>query len=205
VKKEIVLTTATAADMLDYGRKSTTLVLENEEIYIMNMVLPAAEKHTTWNMIKDELTMKFGNIDSILFDFDLSGKTGKTIEATVYCINFDMKKIVSELKRKGGILQGVYPLQLYVLKKYQKLIRDSSYLLAFLFRNTIYLAAAANNMLVMNKIIDESEGFNEQNFGYLEGDFRVIYLINIKKEAMEGFLSHDFRIEELKPFNENIF
>jgi len=205
MKKEFIMSVASEADTRDYGRKAVTLVLENEEIYIMNMFLPAAEKHTLWNMIKDELIMKFGNIDSIPFDFDLCGKTGKTIEVMVYCINFDMRKIVSELKRKGGMLKGVYPLQFYVLKKYRKFFRESSYFLAFLLRKRIYLVAIVDKILVMNKIVPENIGLNEQDFGYMTDKIKVIYLLDIPKEAVEGFVPAGHVIKELKPFNEKTY
>jgi hypothetical protein len=199
------MTVASEAHARAYGRKAVTLVLENEEIYIMNLVLPAAEKYTLWNLIKDELIMKFGNIDNILFDFALCRKTGKTMEVMVYCINFDMKKIVSEMKRKGGMLKGVYPLQLYILKEYGKLVRKSSYFLAFLFRKRIYLVAIVDKMLVMNKIMPESEGLNEQDFGYLADKIKVIYLLDIPKEAVEVFLPQDMEIKVLKQFRDKIF
>ncbi|MHC1721128.1 MAG: hypothetical protein AB9844_10775 [Clostridiaceae bacterium] len=205
MRREIILTTVAAAGMQDYGRKATTLVLENEEIYIMHVVLPAAGKYTLWNMIKDELIFKFGNIGCILFDFELRGKKGQSIEAIVYCINFDIKKIASDLKSKGGILKGVYPLQFYVLRKYRKHIGGRNYFLVFLFRNRIYLIAAVNNILIMNKIIHYSKGLNEQDFEYQEEKIRDIYLINIKNEEIKSFLPPDFRIVELKPLSDNTF
>lgn len=205
MKKEIIMTVASEAHARAYGRKAVTLVLENEEIYIMNMVLPAAEKYNLWNMIKDELIMKFGNIDSILFDFALCVKTGKTVEVMVYCINFDIKKIVSELKRKGGMLKGVYPLQFYILKEYGKLVRESSYFLAFLFRKKIYMVAMVDKILVMNKIMPESEGLNEQDFGYLADRIKVIYLLGISKEAVEVFLPPDMGIKVLNQYSDKTY
>jgi hypothetical protein len=169
------------------------IILSGEEAYIMHLELPKACRHEIWQMVKDELGIRFRNTEDILFDFALCRKDSNKYSVVVYCIK-------KKLNYEGVKLKGVYPLQFYVLKKYIHKIKEMNCCLLFFYANKLYLINLEKGIMVTNSISDYSDGLMHTDFCSVPGEIRTIYHINISKDLLDSLSAENLKFVDLGMF-----
>ena len=172
------------------------IILRGEEAYIMHLELPNASWHELWQMVKDELGIRFRNIEDILFDFAVCRKEVDKCNVVVYCIK-------TRLNYEGVKLKGVYPLQFYVVKKYIHRIKERSCFLLFFYENKIYLIKLEKGIVVLNSIYDCCDGLRLTDLCSRPGERSTLYHINISKDLKDSLPEEKLQLVDLGMFEKD--
>jgi hypothetical protein len=172
------------------------IILRGEEVYIMHLELPRACRHELWQMVKDELGIRFRNTEDILFDFAVRRMDGNNYSVVVYCIR-------TRLNYGGIKLKGVYPIQFYVVKKYIHRIKERSCCLLFFYANKFYLIRLKKGIVVMNNVSDSSDNLRHADFCSGPGEISTLYHININKELMDSLHAENLKLVDLGMFEKD--
>jgi len=172
------------------------IILRDEEAYIMHLELPNACWHELWQMVKDEIGIRFRSAEDILFDFAVCRKDGDKCSVIVYCIK-------TRLNYEGVKLKGVYPLQFYVVKKYIHRIKERSCFLLFFYENKIYLIKLEKGIVVLNSIYDCCDGLRLTDFCSEPGEISTLYHINISKDLKDSFSEENLKLVDLGMFGKD--
>jgi len=189
-----------------YKNKKIKVIVDNEEVYIANIVLPKIDKEIIRLMINDELSLRFKNTDNIMFDYFICKKTKKNIEVAVLCFNWNRGNLLENIVKDGGILKGIYPLQFYILEKYRNKINGKNFYFIFLYENSLYIIAAVNGVVIMNKVIKNLDVTSKINFRSYSDKIKHVYYANLNEKFLADYLDEDFCYINLGPINtSNIF
>jgi len=172
------------------------IILKGEEVYIMHLELPNASWQELWRMVKDELGIRFRNIEDILFDFAVCRKESNKCSVLVYCIK-------ARLNYEGVKLKGVYPLQFYVIKKYIHRIKERSCFLLFSYANKIYLIKLEKGIVVLNSIYDHCDGLRIGDFCSGPEKINTLYHINTSRELMDSIPEENLKFVDLGMFGKD--
>ena len=186
---------------INYKNKKIRVIVDNEEIYIINMLLPKANRKVTKDIIKDELSFRFKNLDKIMFDYMILKKSKKSIEVAVFCLNWNRGDFMNALVDKGAKIEGIYPLQLYMLKKFTNKIKDKSFYFIFLYEKSLYFIVAINKYLVMNKVYKKFNNIDEKiDINQFKDKVNILYYANIDKNNLSGFMDEEINFVDLGHF-----
>ena len=200
-----IANTSTISDSsINYKNKNIRIIVDNEEIYTINMILPKANRGIIKTMIKDELGFRFKNLDKIMFDYIILKKNKNSIEAEVFCLNCNSGELIKTLIDKGAKIEGIYPLQLYILRKFNKKIKDKNFYFIFLYEKSLYITVIVDKFLVMNKIYKNFEdNYEKVNINQFKEKINILYYANIDKNNLNEFIDKEINFIDLGCFNHN--
>jgi hypothetical protein len=192
---------------IGYKNKRIKIIVDNEEIYMIKMILPKVGKEKIRMMIVDELSLRFKNLESIMFDYLIYKKNKKNIDAAVFCINWNRGELLKDIVMKDGELKGVYPLQLYILKKFRRNIKEKNFYFIFLYRKSLYITAVVNDSLVMKRVIKNFEsGAEKTNIMTCNDEIKYLYYANMDKKTLADYFDVAMNYVDLGSFQDsNIF
>lgn len=146
---------------IDFANKNLFIVIDGEEVYVKFMMLPKVKKEKLQEIIKSELEYRFKNIDSIMFTYQIIKDNTLTLEVVVFCLNLKELDLIEKCIKRGGKVKGIYPIQFCIWDSYKKVIKDSKYILIFIYENVLYFLACFNNKIIANSVI---KVFTEKSF-----------------------------------------
>ncbi|MGE5627476.1 MAG: hypothetical protein ACM3X7_05075 [Solirubrobacterales bacterium] len=186
-------------DEIDFSKqilkgKKLKLIVKDEEVYILNMVLPKLNRFALNDVIRGELSLRYKNNDNIMFDYSIISKSNNKIHARVFCFHFEDKKTINSVIEAGGIIKSVIPVQFHVLEKYHRKIKHKNYYFVFIYFDRIYLMEVINNIVEMNKIVNEftlEEKFKSNEI------IKTAYHLNIEENIISNYFAKGFELINL--------
>ncbi|GAA0121337.1 MAG: hypothetical protein KID00_05035 [Clostridium argentinense] len=132
--------------------RSVTLIIEGEELFIKNIIIPKVSKRYIYYVLRNEITERYG--EDVMFSYDIVKEDKNHYNTVVYCFQENKYSLLknSSIYNCSGLTIDF--IQNSVKDLYSKEIKDKKYILLFNYRNYIYLLKVKNNILIYNKVIN---------------------------------------------------
>lgn len=174
--------------------KKIKLIVKDEEVYILNMELPKINRFTLIEVIRAELSLRFKNMDNIMFDYSIISRLNNKIQVKVFCCHFEDKKIINGVTDAGATIKSVIPIQFHVLEKNLRKIRQKNYYFVFIYFERLYFIEVINNIVEMNGILKEyslEERFKESE------KVKFVYHLNVEENILNNCFENGFEMMNL--------
>lgn len=190
--------------------KNLFIVVHGEEVYVKLMILPKVSREKLYFIIKQELRVRFKNLDNIMFTYEVFQDNGNCLEVIVFCFNWNEAGLVKNCIETGGDVKGIYPIQFCILDKYRNQIKSENYILIFYLKNNVYLIGCYRNKIVGNSVfrnfdIDNTERFEDEIDSFIvkcnilsrAKELPSIFLLNFFNKALIESLRKNYNCESL--------
>lgn len=130
-----------------------------------------------YDLVKNELTCKFGNIDNIIFHYTVIKESDKRLNIIVYCVNIENLPMLKKEKYNGETFIKVNLIQNYIVSYLSEHIQEKDYFFAFRYKRNIYFLLVNSNNLVANRVIKVNKnlnGYTQEFVRFLE-DYKEEY------------------------------
>ena len=172
------------------------ILLEGEEIYIKQLLLPNTNNENINSIIMNKLNYIYGKkAEDIYYTYSKWRSNIKEIQIMLYCISCDKLKITKQKNYKLQI-KKVNLIQLNYIRYYKKSITEKDYIVILKHNSSIYILAYSDRKLLSNQIINEET--IESSLQFLINKMRTykcsinkIYSININQTIMQKFLQRE--------------
>lgn len=193
---------------VDLKNKNLYLIIEGEEVYIKNLVIPKVEYEMIHEIIKNELSYYFGKIENMLFTYTIFKENKNDFEILVFCINYDKTSLLEQIIDGSNNIKKISLIQLCFLNYFQKQIDVKNYIFIFVYNNILYLIAVQDNKMIYNNLVREQNFYLKfkkivfqfiDKFLYLtdKSELEKIYFVNYSDEKTIDELSINFRCKIL--------
>jgi hypothetical protein len=172
--------------------RNITVLIHGEEIYIENMIIPKVRKIYIYNLVEDRLREKFKDINNIMFSYEIVNSSRVKLDIRVMCINSDCTHLIKKFTENNIDINGIVPVQLYVLNKYKNKINSDNYIFVTEIRNLTYFIACSKDKVLFNEIFHVDSG---DDFLYCLDEFKLklnLLIPNIDFKHME-FLNFPYK------------
>lgn len=187
--------------------RNSVIIIENEEIYTKNIIIPSLNTNKIEKAIRDELKFYYKIDQDITFTYSVLNKNKNNIELQVFYINNNYLNNIRLNK-----IKAVYLIQFCYSEYLNSLIKDDNYILVFLYNNRLYMMFYNNGLLKYNYIFrnfkEELEEFNicvqyfiDMNKD-IEGNLKCIYILGLKNEISVN-IKNSYVIKNLGEVKEN--
>lgn len=191
---------------VDIKGKNLYVIVEGEEVYIKKFILPKVKESLIRNLVKDELSAIFINIEDIVFTYNIVEKHENSIEVIVFCLNSDRIDKLREVVHKNSKLVNVNLIQFYFLSYFKSKINAKIYIFILKHNKDIYFMACKNNIVIANNIIknyyDEEvtnsiREFIKNSFNLIKpNNFEKIYFSNIVDKELIKNVALSYECED---------
>lgn len=135
--------------------RSVCLVLYEEEIYIDNIVIPAAKGKWIEGIIQNNMIYNFEEIDKLSYSYEISKLKNGMLNVRIFCINSESSELFHHVVGKGRVT-SVYLIQFcYVCYSFKKL-RIAKYILIFSSHDYTYLLLCNKATLIKSYVFESS-------------------------------------------------
>ncbi|MCT8976044.1 hypothetical protein N4T77_05480 [Clostridium sp. CX1] len=187
--------------------KNLFIVVHGEEVYVKLITLPKVSKEKLYFIIKQELRVRFENLDSIMFTYEILKDNGNSLDIIIFCLNWNGVNLVEKCIEAGGEVKGIYPIQFCILNSYRNQIKSENYVLVFSLEGNVYLVGYYKDRIVGNTVLKNFnlEGLKEEldifivkcNILSKAKEMPAIFFLNFFNKELIQSLSKDYICEDL--------
>lgn len=176
---------------VNFKRKKVSITLYDEEPYIKNITVPLVSSRKLSTLVKYEVGMNFKSIKNLFYWYKIREKGEKKMDITIYCINYNNEKIISDIVLMGNRIMSIDLYQFTEIQKVFSFIKENQSVVAIYNSNSLYFIYLKSGIPVYNvtvcginnceeQVIENSRLFLEH---YLKGNANInkVYLINMDK------------------------
>lgn len=169
--------------------KKLHVILEGEEIYIKKIILPKTRKKYIENLIKNELSLYFKNIEDMIFDYLIFMEIGTTLEIMVFYINTENCSFFQDYKLNLKNLKSIDLIQFVMLKHFKNQIHKENYIFICLHNDSLYFILCNKNIVIANSVYKNYKSYNslEKLYNNFEGKY-----LSISSEKIEEIYFANF-------------
>lgn len=177
--------------------KNLYIMIEGEEIYIKYMRLPRVYGEQLDTLIQNQLIYLYGTkAEEIFYSYTIFKEKENELEVLVFCVNCEELNELRNSTKYKGVIKKVNLVQFCFLNYLKKYISDSNYLFIFEYNKNLYFIALADNKIIADKVIKDSEENNElivKAYNYLKEKTLAVY-VHINKIYCVNF--HNLKFKE---------
>lgn len=177
--------------------KNLYIIIEGEEIYIKNMRLPRVYGEQLDTLIQNQLIYLYGTkAEEIFYSYTIFKEKQNEVEVLVFCVNCEELNEFKNYTNYSGVIKKVNLVQFCFLNYFKKYISDDNYFFIFKYNENLYLIAVAENKVIADKVVKDSEENDEiilRAYNYLKERALAVY-VHINKMYCANF--HNLKFKE---------
>ncbi|AGK97685.1 hypothetical protein [Clostridium pasteurianum] len=191
-------------------KKNSTIIMENEEIYIKYITIPKINKDKVERIVRDELRFYYRTDADITFSYSILKKSKTSLDLIVFYINSNILNNI-DLKDTKNI-KAIYLIQFCYAKYLKDISKYNKYIIAFIYNQRLYFIFCEKGLIKYNYIFrnfKESAVEFEKCLEYfvnlnkdMEDNFQMIYILGFKEETVSS-IKISYCLENLGDINQN--
>jgi len=181
------------------NKENLYILLEDEEIYIKQLLLPNTSNNNINSIIMHKLNYLYGKkTEDIYYTYSKWKSNIKEIVVILYCINSHKLKIRNLQKHKLQV-KKVSLIQLSYINYYEKSIKEKDYIVMLKHNSNLYILAFGDKKLLINQIITEENILASllfiinkmKTYNYI---LNKVYSINLDQSIIDKY----FKVEVIR-------
>lgn len=138
--------------------KNLYIMIEGEEIYLKYMQFPRVYGEQLDKLIQNQLIYLYGTkAEEIFYSYIIFKEKEKELDVLVFCVNCEELNELKNFTNYNGVIKKVNLVQFCFLNYFKKYISHSDYFFMFKYNENLYLIAVADNKIIANKVVKDSE------------------------------------------------
>lgn len=146
----------------EFHKNTLQIVLLGEELHVQCLDIPNCKKRYLSSIVEHEVRENFNNWESILYNYSIVKRENQGFKILINYIYSENLKYI-KLYSKSLKIQYVYPIQLMVTKKFNKINKNKVYTIIFKYKEIFYVCAYYKNLIIGTAIINKVE-FKDKGF-----------------------------------------
>ncbi|MFT8314666.1 MAG: hypothetical protein ABF633_10540 [Clostridium sp.] len=190
--------------------KNSTIIMENEEIYIKYITIPKINKDKIEKIVRDELRFYYRTDADITFSYSVLKKNKTSFDLIVFYINSNILNDI-DLKDTRNV-KAIYLIQFCYAKYLKDISKYNNYIIAFIHNQRLYFVFCEKKLIKCSYIFrnfKESAVEFEKCLEYfinldknIEDNFEMIYILGFKEETVAD-IKISYCIENLGSINQS--
>lgn len=193
---------------VDLKNKNIHFLIKGKKVFIKMITVPKVHKKHLKEMIKEELNFYFGNIENLVYCYNIFKEEKDTLEIVVFCSNLKELNIFNDLKEKNNI-EGIWFLQFCFLEYFYDDIKEEKFILLSIYEKDLYLLACKNKKIIHNYVVNNyKNNFQEELNKFTnkckeldKEEYKTLYLINFEDMKFIKEIDKKYKIINLGPLD----
>lgn len=191
-------------------KNNTTIIMENEEMYIKYITIPKVKKYKLEKIVRDELRFYYRTDEDITFSYSILKKNKTNMELIIFYINSNSLNTMVLKNIKN--VKAIYLIQFCYVKYVKDISKLNNYVIAFIHKKNIYFVYCEGGLIKYNYIFrnfHESAIQFETCLNYFTNlkkdiveNLQMIYIIGFRKETV-GSIKMPYSFENLGYMDQN--